>query len=326
MPEKLTRLAEENCDFKVPCVDETFNKEQIDMMLATTNMSQELKTKQIECRLSARSVSCITVQHDANCTAEMAELQTTIAILKHSLSQCNISQENALFKKYGGEIKCQNPTNRCFTSSVTSRMSQCKPITMTTFMQQNQSAIQEICDDIECTSQCYTQAIGDCHKENKFVMIDPETIKISTRATCDNINVFASTIQHCRMRDTSCLRTLAKSMTSAQMYIHAEQFSEYKNLVCGATSRFRSCISFDVTENCTESMAILAKNLYEVWHSYSACGPVDNIMFQQYSGELTCDSGEKSEESRNSAKFQTPSVVVAVISLFLTLVKFVTQR
>lgn len=41
---------------------------------------------------------------------------------------------------------------------------------------------------VDCTSECYEEAIGDCGKKEQFVMLDPEMIKISTRAACAHLD------------------------------------------------------------------------------------------------------------------------------------------
>lgn len=81
-------------------------------------------------------------------------------------------------------------------------------------------------------------------------------------------------------------------------------------------------------------MAALAKNLYDVWHSYSACGRLDNELFKKHSGALKChshdvdsndvdsDDVDRSERSMNSAKVFTPSllgVLLIIVQLVLLL-------
>lgn len=92
-----------------------------------------------------------------------------------------------------------------------------------------------------------------------------------------------------------CYATDKLLLVVVVIYVSALSFVLFISLklivsIFSASEAFMSCISINVTEDCTEKMADLATNMHKAWHSYSACGPVHSAFLHKYDGDLECDS------------------------------------
>lgn len=291
---KLSKLAEEFCIVDTPCIDETFHTESVGVMNNLRSVPHNTQSKVMECRLASKALQCTTVNTTANCTQDMARFLRNKEIVQHSLSKCDIPQNHPWFKTYGNDIDCDDSKldSKCFTGRVMERLAKCKPIvsSLESFLRQDASVREDICDDVECISECYEEALDGCANKEKFAAFEPTRVKISTRAVCAHEDELEEVMEHCKLSSNICLQDLSKALDTAhEQLMPNHRYDEYKSLLCNATAEFRSCVSFPKTEDCTESMAELATNIYQTWYSYAGCGPVHSAFYHKYDGDLECD-------------------------------------
>ncbi|KAL4240128.1 hypothetical protein ACF0H5_000922 [Mactra antiquata] len=297
------RKAESSCQVQTPCVGNSFSADLLAKNnITNTSQADPMVIKRLECLLHEAKMVCIDVPISNQCTAEMDQLVTAINVVKHSVKECGVRQIHYMFDLYKAPINCKKPkiSTSCFTPALMYRMSKCTPVSLFHIMESPTKGKSSICENVECIVQCYEQAIGDCYKKNHFLMLDPETIKVSARATCKHYNAVSYSMKQCRMSNMKCFQDLEAQLTRAyETLILNKKYAAYKTTACRASAIFTSCLDYPESDKCPYQDSSMLKSVIKSWHTYSQCEPRTDAIYKKFKGPAKC--GDKNSQPRLSA-------------------------
>ncbi|XP_053393519.1 uncharacterized protein LOC123564903 [Mercenaria mercenaria] len=247
--------------------------------------------KELLCNTTAVARDCLRVFPTANCSESSARISLDIVKTSSSLSFCDNKDIKHLYTKHGGDAKCANPKldSKCFTSSLGSRVSRCRTFSLHTLVDQRLSPnIDEFCNSRECNIKCYEDAVSDCDKQEKYFNLDPVAVKVANRAACDNKEELKTAVKECSIRNTTCSTEFNKSRSGAFDFLLQQNYTEYRQAMCSATSKFIECLDYVVAGKCTDEMATLLKDMITVTFSYSKCSPQNHAFFSKHGADTYC--------------------------------------
>lgn len=156
--------------------------------------------------------------------------------------------------------------------------------------------LRQICRHLECTIQCFEDAIGHCANTGFFRAVDVKTAKTMWRYACHDPEGTVKMVEACnaQLLDNECVTDKLKQVFDAKLQFRLSPLNvdDYVSDMCSAVRDYRRCATqppIQPTWKCSTAEAAMANNFLDLDTSMSGCGQAHtNTLFSVYGGPTQC--------------------------------------